>query len=119
MDRAYDEERRGFWEGTETPAVTAEEDIPNEHDTNPERMAVRSTLLELGHLAADTLADSYETEQRGVLFGASLDRVPTERTLFMRSLAEAASLAEQLEEKLAEIERSIASLQDMIDPENH
>ena len=119
MDREYDEERREFWEGPEQSPATTVEDIPSHQGTTPERMPVRSTLVQLGHRAAITLADTYETEQMGVLFGASLDRINAERTTLMRNLVEAANLGAQLEETVTEIERSIASLQSLIDPENN
>jgi hypothetical protein len=118
MDREYDEERRGFWEGETPSPTTTLEDVPAHQGTTPERMAVRSTLVQLGHLAAVTLADTYETEAMGVLFGVSLDRIATERTNLLRNLVEAANLGAQLEETLTEIERGIASLRSLIDPEN-
>ncbi|MGC4190526.1 MAG: hypothetical protein QM589_04730 [Thermomicrobiales bacterium] len=118
MDREYDEERRGFWEGTEPSPANPTKDVPSPQSTTPECATMHGSLVQLGKRAALTLADTYETEQMGVLFGASLERVIAERTVLMRNLAEAANLGAQLEEILTEIERGIESLQDLIDPEN-
>ncbi|MGC4104893.1 MAG: DUF5049 domain-containing protein [Thermomicrobiales bacterium] len=119
MDREYDEERRGFWEGTEPSPATTVEDVPAPRSATPERMPMCSTLVQLGHLAALTLADTYDTEAIGVLFGVSLDRINAERTILLRNLVEAANLGAQLEETVTAIERGIELLQNLIDPENN
>lgn len=118
-DREYDEERRGFWEGTEQAPAKPLVEVPISHIATPERVTVQSTLVQLGKRAVLALADTYETEQMGVLFGSSLERVIAERTTLLRNLTEAANLGAQLEETLTEIERGIASLQYLIDPENN
>lgn len=118
-DREYDEERRGFWEGIESSAAKPLKEEPLSHITTPDRPTMQTTLVQLGHLAAITLADTYDTEEMGVLFGSSLERLTAERTNLLRNLTEAANLAAQLEETLNAIEQGIASLQSLIDPENN
>lgn len=80
----------------------------------------RDVLIHLGMHASLTLADTYDTELMGVLVDPSLRaRINGERIALMKHLAEASNLSQQLEETLSEIERGVASLQYLIDPENN
>lgn len=111
MDREYDEERRGFWEGKESSIDTALED---------ESARLHDLITKLGKRASLTFADTYETEQMGVPFDPSRRAfINAERDALMRNLVEASNLRRQLEETVSEIERGIASLRYMIDPENN
>jgi hypothetical protein len=85
-----------------------------------ERARWNQVILGLGKRASLTIADTYETEQMGVLFDPSRRvRITAERNALIRNLAEASNLELQLEEMMSEIQRGIESLQYMIDPENN
>jgi hypothetical protein len=85
-----------------------------------ERAHWRDVLIHLGMQASLTLADTYYTEEMGVLFDPSIRaRINGERIALMQNLVEASSLGQQLEETMSEIERGIESLQYLIDPENN
>ena len=80
----------------------------------------QNVIASLGKRATATLADTYETELMGVLAGSQYqDQINVERTTLIRNLAEASSLAVQLDETMSSVERGIVSLQFMIDPENN
>jgi hypothetical protein len=69
--------------------------------------------LGLGKRAALTIADTYETEETGVLGDTSRrERINAERTELIRNIAEASRLGLQPEAILEKVERGIASLQD-------
>lgn len=85
-----------------------------------DRARMHKVISSLGKLASLTIADTYETEQMGVLFDPSRRAfINAERTALIRNLAEASKLWLQLEETMNEIQRGIGSLQYMIDPENN
>ena len=74
----------------------------------------------LGKAASLVIADTYATEQIGVLFDPSrLSLINTERSALMRNLAEAFEREQQLGAALGEVQRGIGSLQYLIDPENN
>lgn len=118
MDRAYDEQRREFWEGTEVPSETTPEELPMDTMTSPEYNATRNALAQLGKRASLVIADSYETEESGVLLNETHRTVLSqERTRLMQNLAEAARLASELEEVIAAIYQGTDTVLAMIDPE--
>lgn len=85
-----------------------------------ERAPWHDVILGLGKQASLTIADTYETELMGVLFDPSRRaHINSERNALIRNLAEASNLGQQLEKTMSEIQRGIASLQYMIDPEKN
>ncbi|MGN6031673.1 MAG: DUF5049 domain-containing protein [Thermomicrobiales bacterium] len=120
LDREYDEERRGFWEGIEPSPAAAQEADSLSQDTTPDRASMRSTLVELGKRASLAMADSYETEEMGVLMDESLRAsINAERVALISTLIEASNLEDQLTESLQEVQRRIDKLTYLLDPENH
>lgn len=74
----------------------------------------------IGKQAILTIADTYEIEQMGVLIDSPfLPQIHAEREALVRDLGEASRLWLQLQESMSEVERSIGSLNFLIDPENH
>lgn len=85
-----------------------------------ERTRVQDIITTLGKRAILTIADTYETEQMGVLFDSPfLPQISAEREALVRNLGEASRLWLQLQESMSEVGRGIASLQFLIDPENN
>lgn len=120
LDREYDEERRGFWEGIEPSPASVQEGVAADQDTTPDRASMRNTLIELGKRASLAMADSYETEEMGVLIDESLRAsINAERVALISNLIEASNLEDLLTESLQEVQRRIEKLTYLLDPENH
>ena len=120
LDREYDEERREFWEGTASSPAEPQESVASDHDTGAERASMRATLIELGRRASLAMADSYETEQMGVLLDESLRAsINAERVALISNLVEATNLEDLLTQSLQEVQRRIDKLTFLLDPENH
>lgn len=84
------------------------------------RRSMHDLITTLGKQAILTIADTYETEQMGVLFAPSRrDVIIAERTALIRNLGQASSLWLQLEKSMIEVQRGIGSLQYLTDPENN
>lgn len=108
MDREYDDERRPFWEGTETPEVSIPEEPQPEDDGLHEAVADREKLARLGRRVSLVMADSYETEESGVFIGEwQRTALNSERTRLMQNLADVASLDSELHETILEIHQSM------------
>lgn len=85
-----------------------------------ERAKVQDIIATLGKQAILTIADTYETEQMGVLFNSPfLTQISVEREALVRNLGEASRFWLQLQESMSEVGRGIGSLQFLIDPENN
>lgn len=112
-----------------TPPGYVEENemIDETNDINVTEMAldhVRGTMQDilssLGKHAVLTIADTYETQNMGVIANPSRnDRITRERDALIRNLGQASSLWLQLDEAMTGVERAIGSLQYLIDPENN
>jgi hypothetical protein len=84
------------------------------------RRTMHDFITTLGKHAILTLADTYDTEQMGVLFAPSRrDVITAERTALIRNLGHASSLWLQLEKSMIEVQRGIGSLQYLTDPDNN
>lgn len=84
------------------------------------RETMHNLLPTLGKQAILTIADTYGTQRMGVLVNPSRnDLIARERDALIRSLGEASSLWQQLDQAMTGIERGIGSLQYLIDPENN
>lgn len=120
MDRAYDEERRAFWEGTESTLAETQEEVASDHHPNPESPTVRSILVELGRKASLVMAATDETEEMGVLLDEALHAsINAERVALISNLIEASNLEDLLTQSLNEVQRRIDKLTVLLDPENH
>lgn len=120
LDREYDDERRAFWEGTEPITAETQETGASDPDAPRERLSMRSLLIELGKRASLAMADSYETEEMGVLLDESLRAsINAERVALISNLIEASSLEDLLAQSLNEVQRRIDKLTYLLDPENH
>lgn len=112
---------------TPTAQADAEDAIDGANDFDVTEMAMNQVrermqdiLSSLGKHAVLTIADTYETQNMGVLVNPSRnDRITSERQALIRNLGQASSLWLQLDEAMAEAERGIGSLQYLIDPENN
>lgn len=108
MDSEYDDERRTFWESTETPEVPAKEESQPEDDGLHEAVADSEKLARLVKRAALVIADSYETKESGVLISEwQKIALNPERTQLMQNLAEAASTDSELHEAIWDIHKSM------------
>ena len=100
-------------------------DVPHDMDVteivvDQVRAEMQELLPTLGKRAILTIVDTYETQQMGVLVNpARNDLIARERDALIRSLGQASSLWLQLDQAMTEVERSIGSLQYLIDPENN
>jgi hypothetical protein len=84
------------------------------------RRTMYDLIATLNKQAVLTIADVYDIERTGVLFApAHRDGISAERAALIRNLGLASSLWQQLETTMTELQRGIASLQYMIDPENN
>lgn len=95
-------------------------EVPASDQIEVDQQRLNRIILALGKRASLTIADTYETEQMGVLIDHyHRVRVNAERSLLISNLIELSSIGIQLEELVSEIERGIQSLQSLIDPENN
>jgi hypothetical protein len=77
-------------------------------------------IASLGKHATLTIADTYLTEQMGVVVTSSRrDFIQAERTALIRNLGQVSSLWLQLDATMIEVQRGVGSLQYLIDPENN
>lgn len=121
----------------ELPRQAIEDDLGNQVDQNDAinetneidltdmamdnvRGNMHDLITNLGKQATLTIADTYETEQMGVLFDPSRrDVINAERNALIRNLGQASSLWLQLEGTMIEVQRGVGSLQYLTDPENN
>lgn len=87
---------------------------------DPENPDLREKITELGKRASLVIADSYETEQMGVLAETSIGiMVERERLALIRNLTQASGLLLQLEATVSDVREGVESLESVINPENH
>lgn len=118
-DQANEREPETQVGGHDAIAETDEIDV-TELAWDDVRRTMHDLITTLGKHAILTIADTYETEQMGVLFAPPYrDIIDAERTALIRNLGQATSMWLQLETAMREVQRGVGSLQYMIDPENN
>lgn len=89
-------------------------------DMDEERVKLRDAIANLSKIATLTVADTYATEEMGVMFTPGFqEQITDERNRLNQRLGELANQWEELNSTINEIQRGVGSLQYMIDPENN
>lgn len=77
-------------------------------------------IATLSNLATLTIADTYSTEDMGVVFAPGYhEQIIAERTRLNQNLGQVSRLWTELNVTISEVQRGVGSLQFMIDPENN
>lgn len=85
-----------------------------------ERVKLRDAIANLSKIATLTVADTYTTEEMGVMFAPGFqEQITDERNRLNQRLGELANQWEELNSTISEVQRGVGSLQYMIDPENN
>lgn len=85
-----------------------------------ERMKLRDAIVSLSKIATLTIADTYSTEDMGVVFLPGYqEQIIAERIRLNESLGDISRLWGELNNSINEVQRGVGSLQYMIDPENN
>lgn len=89
-------------------------------DIDDERVKLRDAIANLSKIATLTVADTYATEEMGVMFAPGYqEQIADERNRLNQRLGELANQWEELNSTISEVQRAVGSLQYMIDPENN
>lgn len=85
-----------------------------------ERVKMRDAVVELSKIATLTIADTYSTEDMGVVFAPGYqEQVVAERIRLTERLGDVARLWGELYDTIGEVQRGVGSLQYLIDPDNN
>jgi len=85
-----------------------------------ERAKMTDAITNLSKLATLTIADTYSTEDIGVVFAPGYqEQIIAERNRLNQNLGEVSRLWTELNVTISEVQRGVGSLQFMIDPENN
>lgn len=85
-----------------------------------ERTKMRDAITNLSKIATLTIADSYSTEDMGVVFAPGYqEKITSERNRLNEKLGDVSRQWAELNDTVNEVQRSVGSLQYMIDPENN
>lgn len=85
-----------------------------------ELIKMRDAVVELSKIATLTVADTYSTEDMGVVFAPGYqEQIVAERIRLNESLGDVARLWGELYRTAKEVRRGVGSLQYLIDPENN
>ena len=85
-----------------------------------ELIKMRDAVVELSKIATVTVADTYSTEDMGVVFAPGYqEQIVAERVRLNESLGDVARLWRELYGTAKEVQRGVGSLQYLIDPENN
>lgn len=85
-----------------------------------ERVKLRDAITSISKIATLTVADTYATEDMGVEFAPDRQEViHAERSRLNQSLGELAKQWGDLSSTIEEVQRTVGSLQYMIDPESN
>ena len=85
-----------------------------------ERIKLQDAIVTLSKIATLTVADTYSTEDMGVVFATGYwEQIVAERIRLNETLGDVSRLWGELNIAVNELQRGVGSLQYLIDPENN